>query len=304
VALKYYDRANMVAASAPGTGNFSLGSAVLSYQSFSAAGASDGDTFSYLILDGNNWEYGVGTYNASGPTISRTTITQSSAGGATAINASANAVIMNTLRAEDLSGLGENALASLTDVDITSPANSNVLTYNSGASKWENQPAASGGDWVPLTFTNTTTIFGTSGMYVSDQTFALAVGELLEIEGYVSKTSGANALLGISEDGSTGYVVYNGSGGNCGILYYSGGYGTVISPGAGNWSGIHKLSLSASVVGSSDNAMFGAADGVSLSGTSPDTHSNLVGTVTVYMFTNNEALCAVRARVVTPSVFS
>lgn len=38
---------------------------------------------------------------------------------------------------------GASALSSDTDVDITSPSNGDLLTYNSGASKWENQPASS-----------------------------------------------------------------------------------------------------------------------------------------------------------------
>jgi Protein of unknown function (DUF2793) len=40
---------------------------------------------------------------------------------------------------------GDTELSELTDVDITSPTNGQVLTYNTSAGKWENE-AASGGD--------------------------------------------------------------------------------------------------------------------------------------------------------------
>lgn len=42
---------------------------------------------------------------------------------------------------------GSTTLAGDSDVAISSPANAQVLTYNSGAGKWENQTPAS----VPVT---------------------------------------------------------------------------------------------------------------------------------------------------------
>ena len=101
----FYDRAKMAVTTAPGTGVLALGAVVPGYQSFAAAGVADGGTFSYVIEDGNNFEYGRGTYAASGPTFTRTTIINSSAGAGEPITATANATIAATVLAEDLAAL-------------------------------------------------------------------------------------------------------------------------------------------------------------------------------------------------------
>ncbi len=71
-----------------GTGTITLGGATGPYQTFSVIG--DGNTTYYAIVGQttNEWEVGIGTYTASGTTLSRDTILSSSASGA-AVNFSA-----------------------------------------------------------------------------------------------------------------------------------------------------------------------------------------------------------------------
>jgi hypothetical protein len=63
-----------------GTGTLTLGGAVLGFQSFAAIG--NGNTTYYAISDPitGDWEVGIGTYTASGTTLSRDTVLSSSTG--------------------------------------------------------------------------------------------------------------------------------------------------------------------------------------------------------------------------------
>jgi len=83
-----------------GTGTITLGSAVSGYQTFTNGGITDGQTVSYAIEDGNNWEIGTGTYTASGTTLSRTVSESSNADAA--INLSGSAVVFVTALAADI----------------------------------------------------------------------------------------------------------------------------------------------------------------------------------------------------------
>jgi hypothetical protein len=92
MALVFADRVQETSTTT-GTGTFSLLGASVGYQSF-ASGVGDGNTCYYCIAgqptstDPSEWEVGLGTYTASGSTLSRTTILSSSNSGA-AVNFSA-----------------------------------------------------------------------------------------------------------------------------------------------------------------------------------------------------------------------
>lgn len=78
MSLVFKDRVK-VTTSTSGTGTLSLGSAVAGFQSFSVIG--NGNTTYYTIADqSGNWEVGIGTYIASGNTLSRDTVLDSSTG--------------------------------------------------------------------------------------------------------------------------------------------------------------------------------------------------------------------------------
>lgn len=62
-----------------GTGTVTLEGASAGFQSFAAIG--DGNTTYYAITSGNDYEVGLGTYTASGTTLSRSTILESSNSG-------------------------------------------------------------------------------------------------------------------------------------------------------------------------------------------------------------------------------
>ena len=65
-----------------GTSDFTPGSATLGFQSFAIVG--DGNQTYYAAVDPitGDWEVGIGTYTTAGPTLTRTTVLESSAAGA------------------------------------------------------------------------------------------------------------------------------------------------------------------------------------------------------------------------------
>jgi hypothetical protein len=64
-----------------GTGTITLGSAKAGYLTFAEAGVANADTVTYVLVDGNDFEIGTGTYTSSGTTMSRDTVTVSKISG-------------------------------------------------------------------------------------------------------------------------------------------------------------------------------------------------------------------------------
>jgi hypothetical protein len=99
---KLVNRAKMTTATT-GTGTLTLGSAVDGYQTFANAGVANADIVRYVIEDGDAWEIGLGTYTASGTTLTRGSIESSNADAA--LNLTGNAVVYVSAAAADLQEL-------------------------------------------------------------------------------------------------------------------------------------------------------------------------------------------------------
>jgi hypothetical protein len=107
MALVVADRVKETSTTA-GTGTLTLAGASAGFQSFAVIG--DGNTTYYTIVDGtaNTWEVGIGTYTASGTTLSRGTVLSNSSGTTTQINFAGNSKdVFVTMPAERIiSGVG------------------------------------------------------------------------------------------------------------------------------------------------------------------------------------------------------
>lgn len=119
-----------------GTGTITLsGTAPVGYVSFGTA-IGNGNTTYYTITAGSEWEVGIGTYTASGTTLSRDTVLASSAGGTTKVTFSAGTKdVFVTYPAGKAISDGFGTLPPTNGgTGLTSPGTSaNVLTSNGTA---------------------------------------------------------------------------------------------------------------------------------------------------------------------------
>jgi hypothetical protein len=106
------------------TGTYTLAGAVGGYQSFSVIG--NGNTTYYAVTNGTDWEVGIGTYTASGTTLSRDTILESSNSG-NAVNWSAGTKeIFCTYPAERSAYSEGGSLASGLPTFFATPSSANL----------------------------------------------------------------------------------------------------------------------------------------------------------------------------------
>lgn len=119
-----------------GTGTYTLAGAVTGFQAFSVVG--DGNTCTYSVTDGTDFEVGLGTYTASGTTLARTTVFDSSNAGA-AVNWGAGTKTVSLVHAA--SRIADRGYApiiypvTLLDCDNTTTATA-VLTTSIPAVDW------------------------------------------------------------------------------------------------------------------------------------------------------------------------
>jgi hypothetical protein len=173
-----------------GTGPITFAGAVAGFQSFSAIG--DGNTTYYTInLPGaNEWEVGIGTYTASGTTLSRDTILASSNGGS-AVNFS----------------------AGTKDVFCTYPAGRSVY-YDTSTNVSINNTL----DTTNLEVTNIKAKDGTAAIVLTDSTGAVTISTALTANGgAVFNENGANVDFRVEGDNEANLLFVDASADAVGI---------------------------------------------------------------------------------------
>lgn len=113
-----------------GTGTVTLAGASSGYQSFSAIG--NGNTTYYTIAGGAEWEVGIGTYTASGTTLSRDTVLASSNSGS-AVNFSAGVKDVFVTYPADRASAGASSLAINTNQTIVSQSATLSSDFNASS---------------------------------------------------------------------------------------------------------------------------------------------------------------------------
>lgn len=110
-----------------GTGTLTLAGATTGFQTFAAIG--DASTTYYAILNGSNWEVGLGTYTASGTTLSRDTILSSSNSG-TAITLAGVSDVFCTYPSEKAVILNSSDVIEGTNIVVEGNIAANAVTTN------------------------------------------------------------------------------------------------------------------------------------------------------------------------------
>ena len=96
MAISLGNRAKM-STSTTGTGTITLGSAEAGYQTFDAAGITNGQTVRYVVEDGSNFEIGSGTYTTSGTTLTRTVTESNNSDNAITLSGAAKVFLAATV---------------------------------------------------------------------------------------------------------------------------------------------------------------------------------------------------------------
>lgn len=279
----------MTVSSAPGTGTvISLGSAAtidsVTFLSFATAGTAGNASVSYSILDTGNSEIGTATYLSSNTSLSNRTPNFSTNGGA-AINASSAAIILGTVRAEDLIWLDRSNSFSATE---QAQARANIAA----AGYFDSQTFTSSGNFTTPTESSSLTVFhyrlqgagggsassslataspggGGGGAYAEGTFTGVTAGTVIAVSVGAAGTAGAGSSVAGGNGGDTalGAPVSITAGGGVGAVGVSsagtgqGGAGGTIT-GTPNMVARPGNSGLPGIVGSS-NTVGGAGDGAS-----------------------------------------
>jgi hypothetical protein len=197
--VKLVNRAKMTTATT-GTGTITLGSAVSGFQTFAAAGVSNGNVVRYTIEDGSNWEVGSGTYNSG--TLTRSVDESSNAGSA--ISLSGNATVFITASDADIQQPpsegafvdGDKTKLDGIEAGATAYTNSDVDTHlNTGTASSGEVLSWTGSDYDWVTVSGgASDINGLSDGYADATSLGLGSGALANDDG----TTNYNTAVGIN----------------------------------------------------------------------------------------------------------
>lgn len=156
-----------------GSGTITLAGATAGYQSFSVVG--NGNTTFYVIAaqSGTDWEVGIGTYTASGTTLSRDTVLSSSAGGAkVTFSSGTKNVFVNYPAGRAVYG-GEQGTVTISSLSATSAVISNLaatsanITTLTGTTISATNMGAQATTQFQAASANITTVTGTTAGFTS-----------------------------------------------------------------------------------------------------------------------------------------
>ena len=210
-----------------GTGTLTLGSAVTGFQDFGVIGDGNETYYTISVPGGADFEVGIGTFTASGTTLSRDTILTSSNGGL-AVNLSAGTKdVFVTYPAERsvVSLAGNNsefpAGTRMIFAQTTAPTGftKDATNYNNHALRVVTGTAGTGGtvDFVTAfasqTPTGTVTVTGSTGQVAQAGNIAVSTGQVIQGGNVSSSGSTGQVAQGgnVSSPASTGLVAQGGN---------------------------------------------------------------------------------------------
>ena len=185
-----------------GQGTLTLTGAVNGFRTFADIG--NANTTYYCIADGNNFEVGIGTYTASGTTLARTTVLQTSAGNTTKISCTGNQKVFVTQPASKAAYLDasnelvvNNTPLSTIQQRWTKTASSNQTAFSGAADSSGPTLAVNSTSHVFLNgiFLKETTDYALSGGTTVTLTAGATLNDIVEV---ITFTPLSTAITGIT----------------------------------------------------------------------------------------------------------